>query len=161
MSHLDNEERPLDLLGTCRSGRFEVSIRILDARTETAYQPDDWKDSIIEVEAGAVEIETRHGQAVAFHAGDVFWLAELPVRALHNRGDIPAVLVTATRRRTPITGPVANVGLHRGCTDGTRPGQRYTRGATCGARCSHCDSITTRARGSGMTPVQPLAETAR
>jgi len=108
MSQLDNDQRPLDLLGTCRSGRIEVSIRILDAGTETAYHPDDWKDSIVEIEAGAVEIETRDGQAVAFQAGDVFWLAGLPVRALHNRGDIPAVLVTATRRRAPITkGPQA------------------------------------------------------
>src|SRR5215217_4410622 len=103
MPHLDNDQRPLDLLGTCRSDRIEVSIRILVAGTETAYHPDDWKDSIVEIEAGAVEIETRHGQAVVFRAGDVFWLAGLPVRALHNRGDIPAVLVTATRRRTPTT----------------------------------------------------------
>src|SRR5215207_5660333 len=103
MSHLDNDQRPLDLLGTCCSNRIEVSIRILDVGAETAYRPDDWKDSIVEIEAGAVEIETCDGQAVALRAGDVFWLAGLPVRALHNRGDIPAVLVRATRRRTPIT----------------------------------------------------------
>jgi hypothetical protein len=103
MFHFDNDQRAVDLLATCRSRRIEVSIRILDAGTETAYHPDDWKDSIVEIEAGAVEIETCHGQAVAFNAGDVFWLAGLPVRALNNRGDIPAVLVTATRRRTSIT----------------------------------------------------------
>ena len=107
MSHLDNDQRPLDLLGTCCSDRIEVSIRILYAGTETAYHPDDWKDSIVEIESGAVEIKTRDGATLEFRSGDVFWLAGLPVRALHNRGDIPAVLVTATRRHCPVAPSVA------------------------------------------------------
>ena len=108
MSRVDSDQRPLDLLGRCCSGRIAVSIRILDVGAETAYRPDDWKDSIIEIEAGAVEIETRDGEAVEFRAGDVFWLAGLPVLALHNRGDVPAVLVTATRRRAPQRRPAAS-----------------------------------------------------
>ena len=103
MSHLDHDIQPLDLLGRCRSDRIEVSIRMLDVGAESVYHPDEWQDSIIEIEAGAVEIETCDGESVEFRAGDVFWLAGFHVRALHNRGDTPAILVTATRRRTHTT----------------------------------------------------------
>jgi hypothetical protein len=71
-------------------------------RSNGTPQTADWEDSIIEIEAGAVELEMHDGEALEFRAGDVFLLAGLPVRALHNRGHIPAVLVTATRRPTPL-----------------------------------------------------------
>jgi catechol 2,3-dioxygenase-like lactoylglutathione lyase family enzyme len=103
LPHLDDDRRPLDLLGTCRSDRIEVTRCILDVGAVTAYQPADWQDSIIEIETGAVEIEMHNGTAIELRAGDIFSFTGLPVRALHNRHNIPAVLVTATRRRTPIT----------------------------------------------------------
>ncbi len=75
-----------------------MRVHILDAGTETTYHAPDWNDMIVEIEAGVVELETRDGTTLQFGAGDVLCLTGLPVRAFHNRGDAPAVLVTATRR---------------------------------------------------------------
>ncbi len=63
-----------------------------------AYDDADWKDAVVLVERGEIELECVSGACWRFVPGDVLWLIGLPLRALHNRGREPAVLVAVSRR---------------------------------------------------------------
>jgi hypothetical protein len=45
-----------------------------------------------------IELETASGVRTSFVAGDVLWLVGLDVQILRNRGSIPAVMASITRR---------------------------------------------------------------
>ena len=64
-----------------------------------AYDPREWQDSLVVIEQGVVELECRSGACRSFNRGDVLWFAGLPLRALHNRGSDPALLVAVRRRK--------------------------------------------------------------
>lgn len=61
------------------------------------YDGDQWRDALVMVRSGEITLEMRCGRPFFFRQGDVLWLAELPIASLHNRGRIPAVLVSAAR----------------------------------------------------------------
>jgi quercetin dioxygenase-like cupin family protein len=67
--------------------------------SERAYNEAEWRDAIVSVTRGEIELECVGGTRHRFGRGDVLWLAGLPLRALHNRGDEPALLVTVSRGR--------------------------------------------------------------
>jgi quercetin dioxygenase-like cupin family protein len=67
--------------------------------SERAYEEAEWRDAIVSVTRGEIELECVGGTRHRFRRGDVLWLAGLPLRALHNRGDEPALLVTVSRGR--------------------------------------------------------------
>lgn len=58
---------------------------------------DEWKDALVVVEVGAVELECIGGARRKFVAGDVLCQFGLSVRALHNRDSEPAVVVAVSR----------------------------------------------------------------
>lgn len=62
-----------------------------------AYEPDDWRDALVLVKTGSIELETRSGVRRTFVAGDVLWLAGVPLRLLRNPGPHPAVLEASRR----------------------------------------------------------------
>ena len=64
-----------------------------------AYDEDDWRGALVTVESGEVELEMACGRSVLFQEGDLLWLQDLPLARLHNRGDVPTVLVAASRTR--------------------------------------------------------------
>jgi glyoxylate utilization-related uncharacterized protein len=66
------------------------------------YDPDEWRDAIVYVEDGEVDLECRGGGFARFSRGDVLWLTGLPLLALHNRGSEPARLVAVSRRSIPL-----------------------------------------------------------
>src|SRR5215216_6030470 len=66
------------------------------------YDPQEWWDAIVSVEAGEVELECRAGGIARFKAGDVLWLTGLPLRTLQNRSSEPVVLVAVSRRDGPL-----------------------------------------------------------
>jgi hypothetical protein len=45
-----------------------------------------------------IELETSSGVCTSFVAGDILWLVGLEIRLLRNRGSIPAVMSSITRR---------------------------------------------------------------
>jgi len=49
------------------------------------------------IEDGLIELECASGVCRSFAAGDVLWLAGLPLRLLRNRGEGPAVLAAISR----------------------------------------------------------------
>jgi hypothetical protein len=67
-----------------------------------AFEQADWRDALVVVEGGALELECLGGSRQRFDRGDVLWLSGLPVRALHNPGGEPALLTVVSRRRAPM-----------------------------------------------------------
>jgi hypothetical protein len=45
-----------------------------------------------------IELEAASGVCTSFVSGDVLWLVGLELRLLRNRGSIPAVMASITRR---------------------------------------------------------------
>ncbi len=76
---------------------FEVRRVVVAPGAERAFDEAEWKDSIVVVESGRLELECRSGGRARFRRGDVLCLVGLPLRALHNRGRAPTVLVAVSR----------------------------------------------------------------
>ncbi|MGH2970359.1 MAG: hypothetical protein ACRDK0_15055, partial [Solirubrobacteraceae bacterium] len=74
--------------------RREVAVAPGRAR---AYDEAEWSDALVVVERGEIELECMAGGRRRFACGDVLWLSGLPLRALHNLGREPALLVAVTR----------------------------------------------------------------
>jgi hypothetical protein len=74
--------------------RREITIAPGRARL---YDAAEWRDALVVVERGEVHLECRAGGFRSFARGAVLWLTGLPLRALHNRGTEPAVLVAVWR----------------------------------------------------------------
>jgi quercetin dioxygenase-like cupin family protein len=77
---------------------FEVRLVAVAPGGSLAYHDAEWRDALVVVERGEIELESLSGSLRSFERGDVLWLAGLPLRALHNRGHQPAVLVAVSRR---------------------------------------------------------------
>jgi quercetin dioxygenase-like cupin family protein len=77
---------------------FEMRMISIAAGCALAYDAAEWNDAIVVVEQGEIELECVHGTRRRFAHGDVLWLIGLPLRALHNAGCKPVVLVAVTRR---------------------------------------------------------------
>jgi hypothetical protein len=60
---------------------------------------DEWRDAIVMVACGDVELECAAGGRRRFPAGAILWLAGIDLRVLHNVGLGPVVLVAVSRRR--------------------------------------------------------------
>ena len=64
-----------------------------------AYREEDWRDALVTVESGELELEMRCGRSCFFQRGDLLWFQGLPLARLHNRGTEPTVLTAASRNR--------------------------------------------------------------
>lgn len=62
------------------------------------YNEAEWRDAIVVVGSGEIELEALGGNRQRFQCGDVLCLSGLPLRSLHNRGTEPALLVSVSRR---------------------------------------------------------------
>ncbi|WP_165521869.1 hypothetical protein [Micromonospora zingiberis] len=80
--------------------RPELTRRVVALPPGTAldYDEAEWRDAIVVVEQGQVELEAVGGTRQVVGCGDVLWLAALPLRALHNRGAVTAMLVAVSRQ---------------------------------------------------------------
>ncbi len=79
-------------------GRFERRLVILPAGGIRPYVESEWDDALVVVGCGVVELEDVEGRRWRFERGAIIWLAELPLRALHNPGAVAAVLMAVSRR---------------------------------------------------------------
>ncbi|MDN3358831.1 hypothetical protein [Actinomadura sp. DC4] len=80
---------------------FVTRVVTVAAGCSRAYDASEWRDAIVVVECGEVELESAAGVRRSFGSGAILWLDELPLRALNNRGTGPAVLVAVSRRPPP------------------------------------------------------------
>ena len=85
--------------------RFRVRRIVVAPGAERPYDEAEWKDSLVVVESGRLELECDTGCRRRFGRGDMLWLIGLPLRALRNHGAVPTVLVAVSRRRTGRTRP--------------------------------------------------------
>jgi hypothetical protein len=76
---------------------FDVRRIVVDPGTARPFVEAEWRDTIVAIESGRLELECRSGASCRLERGDVFWLIGLPLRALHNRGLVPTVLVAVSR----------------------------------------------------------------
>jgi hypothetical protein len=91
--------RGFTMLGERLPPAFERRVVAIPPGCERAFDHEDWRDAIVVVERGAVELECSGGSRHWFGRGDVLWLSGLPLRALRNRGREPAWLVAVSRLR--------------------------------------------------------------
>lgn len=78
--------------------RFRLRVVAVAAGGERPFDEAEWRDAIVVVERGEIELECLGGGRQRFGRGDVLWLVGLPLRALQNPGREPAVLVAVSRR---------------------------------------------------------------
>jgi hypothetical protein len=88
----------LSFLGKRFPPAFELRVIALPSGCDRLYDDAEWRDAIVLVERGEIEFESSRGSRLRFRRGDLLWLIGLPLRALHNRGREPAVLVAVSRR---------------------------------------------------------------
>ena len=76
---------------------FAVRVVALAPGDERAYVEAEWRDALVIVERGEVELRGAGGTRRRFVSGDLIWLDGVPLRALRNPGDEPAVLRAFSR----------------------------------------------------------------
>jgi hypothetical protein len=86
------------VLRTPAAGGFERRAVVLEPGETRPFIEAEWRDALVVVVAGSIEIETRRGVRSTFIPGDVVFLTGLSVRVLRNRGRMSAVLDTVRRR---------------------------------------------------------------
>jgi hypothetical protein len=77
--------------------RFEVRLVAVAAGRTRPDDEAEWRDALVVVEHGQIELEGLSGTRHTIERGAVLWLAGLPLRALHNRGREPALIVAISR----------------------------------------------------------------
>ena len=66
---------------------------------ERPYDEAEWRGALVVLARGRIELEGLSGSRLSVERGAVLWLVGLPLRALHNRGAEPTVIVAFTRQR--------------------------------------------------------------
>jgi len=77
---------------------FERRSVVIAAGGDLAYDEDDWRDALVVVQSGRLEVEGRCGSIFGFASGAVLWLTGLPLRTLRNPGDEETLLLAISRR---------------------------------------------------------------
>jgi hypothetical protein len=65
---------------------------------ERPYDRADWRDALVVLERGEIELEWAGGGRLRCRRGAVLCLVSRPPRTLRNRGSEPALLVAVSRR---------------------------------------------------------------
>ena len=76
---------------------FRRMVTVLAPGGERLYDEAEWRDALVVVRTGEIELECLAGGRRTFREGDILFLSGLSLRALHNRGTKPAVLVAVSR----------------------------------------------------------------
>jgi hypothetical protein len=77
---------------------FELRVVSVAPGCEHVYVEDEWRDAIVVVEEGAIDLETICGARRHFERGAILWLTGMGLRALLNPGTETALLSAVTRR---------------------------------------------------------------
>jgi hypothetical protein len=76
-----------------------VTVRVVAVAPggDRPYDEDEWRDALVLVRSGEIELRGVSGASRCFGRGDLIWLEGVPLRLLHNPGSEPAVLVAISR----------------------------------------------------------------
>jgi hypothetical protein len=72
---------------------------VLESGTSRPSDDAEWRDALVLLVQGDVDLECTAGGRRRYHAGAVLWLAGIDLKALHNVGVDPVVLLAVSRRR--------------------------------------------------------------
>jgi hypothetical protein len=100
---VDLAEGAVSLLGRRLGPSFRLRLVAVGPGEARAYDEAEWRDALVVVEHGEIELEGATIGAVRFERGDVLVLVGMGLRALHNRGQEPALLAAVSR--TPMSCP--------------------------------------------------------
>ena len=79
---------------------------VLDPGTSRPYDDPEWRDALVLLIQGEVDLECSAGGRRRFHAGAALWLADIDLRVLHNVGvDVAVILAVSRRRDAPAHAP--------------------------------------------------------
>lgn len=96
---MDDGRGRLSLLGRRLPCALQLRVVAVAPAAARTYEEGEWRDAIVVIEGGRIELEWLSGSRRSFERGDVLWLVGLQLRTLHNPGREPAVLVAVSRRR--------------------------------------------------------------
>jgi hypothetical protein len=76
-----------------------VTVRVVAVAPgdDRPYDEAEWRDALVLVRSGEIELRGVSGARCVFGRGDLLYLQGVPLRALHNPGAEPAVLVAVSR----------------------------------------------------------------
>jgi hypothetical protein len=80
-------------------GRFTVTAVTLPPGSERAFREGEWRDALVLLAGGEIELESRGGGFLRLRRGAVLWLARLSLRTLRNPGAAAATLLAVSRLR--------------------------------------------------------------
>lgn len=89
------------------TARFQRWYVVLAAGEVRTYDPAEWRDALVLVDRGLVELELADGARCGFGQGATLCFVGLAPRALRNPGRVPLVLVVISRRGTDSFSAVA------------------------------------------------------
>ena len=92
-----DDQRPLMLSGRAWPS-FVAQTVVIGPGCLVPFDETQWRDALVVVESGEVELETTTAIRRRFRAGDMLWLTGLSLRCLRNPGDEPLVLKAVSRR---------------------------------------------------------------
>ena len=81
--------------------QFAVRHVTIAPNTELAVEAADWRDAIVVVERGRLEVECGDGNRTTFTTGAILCLDGLGTGTLRNRGGDPVQLLALSRARSP------------------------------------------------------------
>jgi quercetin dioxygenase-like cupin family protein len=77
--------------------RFDRRVVVLEPGASRPTHDAEWRDALVMITCGDVDLECSAGGRRRFAAGAVLWLAGIDIRVLHNVGVDPVVLVAVSR----------------------------------------------------------------
>ena len=93
-----SEGEPHSFLRRDLPAAFERRLVVVDPGRVREYDTREWIDALVVVEGGEIELESALGERWRFARGDIVWLVGLPLKALHNTGRDPVLLVAVRRK---------------------------------------------------------------
>jgi hypothetical protein len=96
-----DDDGPLSFLCRPLGPSFEKTVVTVAPGGSRPYDAAEWHGALVVVERGEIDVEGAAGGHRRFGRGAILWLSGLGLRALHNRGAEPAVLVAVSRRPSP------------------------------------------------------------
>jgi quercetin dioxygenase-like cupin family protein len=81
-----------------RASAFVLRAVAVEPGCERVFDEAEWRDAIVSVARGEIELEARSGARRRFGTGDVLCLDGLPLRALRCCSPEPVLLLAVSRR---------------------------------------------------------------
>ena len=97
------EPVPRRFLGRLVPASFVQRIVTIPAGGELRYEAAAWRDAIVVVDSGEVELEALDGECHRFDTGAVVWLDGVLLRWIRSGPGEAAVLVAVSRRPAAVS----------------------------------------------------------